>query len=88
MERIVLIFTWNFRLSKYSIWIRSTFRDICKRYKFIKKVNIIADFLQYWSQTSHNLAIQLDQKYLPEKQLHDAAIQACNKVIFKSLKDL
>ena len=44
------------------------------------KVNIIADFLQYWSQTSHNLAIQLDQKYLPEKQLHDAAIQACNKV--------
>ena len=45
------------------------------------KVNIIADFLQYWSQTSHNLAIQLDQKYLPEKQLHDAAIQACNKVL-------
>jgi len=24
--------------------------------------------------------MQLDQKYLPEKQLHDAAIQACNKV--------
>ena len=48
----------------------------------IQQVNIIADFLQYWSQTSHNLAIQLDQKFLPEKQLHDAAIQACNKVVF------
>ena len=46
----------------------------------IQQVNIIADFLHYWSQTAHNLAIQLDQKYLPEKQLHDAAIQACNKV--------
>ena len=46
----------------------------------VQQVNIIADFLHYWSQTAHNLAIQLDQKYLPEKQLHDAAIQACNKV--------
>ena len=46
----------------------------------IQQVNVIADFLQYWATTSHNLAMQVDQKHLPEKQLHDAAIQACNKV--------
>ena len=67
-------FAPELRQGQMSIEERNSCRDA------VQQVNIIADFLQYWSQTSHNLAVQLDQKFLPEKQLHDAAIQACNKV--------
>ncbi|CBY31217.1 unnamed protein product [Oikopleura dioica] len=46
----------------------------------IHQISIISEFLQYWANTTHSQAINLEQKHLPEKQLHDASIQACNKV--------